>query len=114
MKNFSRLFPQIILTLFIGLSPLFAAEENEEQSHEEDPNLYAAKETGSVCELPNGEVRAISNDSGTAALVAEINGKRLKAYEAIVQKKGYPIDLVRGVAAQKIAQRHPGHDHMCH
>lgn len=116
MKNLLRLCSQVISSIFMLLAPLLAGEV---QSHEKQPGkdyhrLHAAKDEGKVCELPDGDVLALRDDPETQSLVAEVNARRLKKYEAIAQERGIPIEVVRQAAAVKIAERHPERDYRCH
>jgi len=100
MKNLLRLFLPMVLLLSSSLAT---------EDHPRDRRLHTAKDAKRACELPNGDVKALTDDPEIQALVAEKNAKRLAKYQEIAQQKGVDISVVRKAAAEEIRRRHPNH-----
>lgn len=71
--------------------------------------LDDAKAAGLIGERPDGYVAAVQPNPAPdiAALVRDINAKRLAAYEDIAAKQNVPIDQVGAVTAEKIKRQAP-------
>ncbi|WP_020409084.1 YdbL family protein [Hahella ganghwensis] len=67
--------------------------------------LDEAKAKGLVGEQADGYVGAVKPSPEVNALVADINGKRAKAYARIGQKNGVAVDKVGELAAKKLINK---------
>ncbi len=74
-------------------------------------SLAEAKAKGWVGERADGYLGLVDPNAPAAAkaLVEEVNAKRRKAYEAIAEKNGVPVEAVAAIAGEKaIAKTPPG------
>jgi len=96
MKNF-RIFALALALLMPVLSaPAFA------------DTLDGAKAAGQVGEQPNGLLGAVGTPSPAVQnLIAEINAKRLAAFNDIAKKQGQPLATVQAVAGADFIKRTP-------
>lgn len=71
--------------------------------------LDDAKAAGLIGERPDGYVAAVQPNPppDIAALVREINAKRLAAYQDIAAKQKVPVDQVGAVTAEKLKRQAP-------
>jgi len=69
--------------------------------------LDDAKAAGLIGERPDGYVAAVQPNPppDIAALVRDINAKRLAAYQDIAAKQNVPVDQVGAVTAEKIKRQ---------
>ncbi|MCB1782842.1 MAG: YdbL family protein [Alphaproteobacteria bacterium] len=95
----SRFFAPVLFALVLLVSlPAYALD------------LQSARDAGLVGEALTGYVAALKETPEVAALVKDVNTKRLAEFTKISQKNGQPVDVVAKLAAQQIIQNlSPGH-----
>jgi uncharacterized protein YdbL (DUF1318 family) len=70
-------------------------------------SLGQAKAQGLVGETPSGYLAAVKPSPAVNALIKDINGKRLAAYQNIAKKNGQPLATVQKLAGQKAMSNTP-------
>lgn len=67
--------------------------------------LAEARQQGRVGETLSGYIAALSDDSETTTLVAQINQARRENYQQLADSNGLPRDEVAKLAGQKLVSR---------
>jgi uncharacterized protein YdbL (DUF1318 family) len=72
-------------------------------------DLDGARSQGLVGEQTDGYVGAVKGQGGAelSQLVAQVNAKRLAAYQEIAREQGTPVEAVAALAGQKLIARMP-------
>lgn len=65
------------------------------------------KASGSIGEMPNGLVGAVTSSADVNRVVEEINAERLAKYRDIASKNGLPLAKVQALAGEKLINQTP-------
>lgn len=86
----------LALTLLAALftHPAFAISLNE------------ARSQGSVCETPDGLVKATGGGADVAKLVADTNAQRMQNYQGEARKQGVSVTDVQAISGTQLRSRY--------
>lgn len=95
MHNVHKLIKRITLMLLVMVVafPAFAL------------NLKEAKQQGLVGEMPSGYLGAVVSNSGTTALIKQVNGKRKQLYIKLARKNKIKVQQVAALAGEKAMKK---------